>query len=55
MWVILIEKAFAKFCGDYNSLKGGQMTWAFQVTCTEVTCTEVTCTEVTCTEGGQVA
>ena len=30
LWVVIIEKAFAKFCGDYNQLKGGQMVWAFQ-------------------------
>ena len=23
MWVLLLEKAFAKFCGGYSELKGG--------------------------------
>jgi len=30
IWVLLLEKAFAKFCGDYHSLAGGHILWAFQ-------------------------
>jgi len=30
LWVLLIEKAFAKFCGDYASLDGGHEIWAFE-------------------------
>eukprot|EP00484_Ammonia_sp_Unknown_P007977 CAMPEP_0197057780 /NCGR_PEP_ID=MMETSP1384-20130603/100644_1 /TAXON_ID=29189 /ORGANISM="Ammonia sp." /LENGTH=403 /DNA_ID=CAMNT_0042492307 /DNA_START=308 /DNA_END=1519 /DNA_ORIENTATION=- len=30
MWVLLIEKAFAKFCGGYSELKGGHTMWAMQ-------------------------
>ena len=30
LWVVLIEKAFAKFCGDYASLDGGNEIWAFE-------------------------
>mmetsp|Transcript_12718 Transcript_12718/g.44536 ORF Transcript_12718/g.44536 Transcript_12718/m.44536 type:complete len:390 (+) Transcript_12718:48-1217(+) len=30
IWVLLLEKAFAKFCGDYQSLAGGHILWAFQ-------------------------
>lgn len=31
MWVLLIEKAFAKFCGGYSELKGGHAMWAMAV------------------------
>jgi len=31
VWVMLLEKAFAKFCGTYASLNGGGATWAYQV------------------------
>ena len=30
LWVILIEKAFAKFCGTFASLDGGHEIWAFE-------------------------
>ena len=30
LWVVLIEKAFAKFCGNYASLDGGNEIWAFE-------------------------
>eukprot|EP01084_Bolivina_argentea_P252402 423645_1 len=30
MWVLLLEKAFAKFCGGYSELKGGHAMWAMQ-------------------------
>jgi calpain-15 len=30
LWVIIIEKAFAKFCGSYCQLSGGQTLWALQ-------------------------
>lgn len=29
MWVVILEKAFAKWCGNYNALKGGYPLWAF--------------------------
>ena len=28
--MVLIEKAFAKFCGNYASLDGGNEIWAFE-------------------------
>merc|ERR1711907_335010 len=31
LWVALIEKAMAKFCGSYASLKGGHTLWALHV------------------------
>lgn len=31
VWVLLLEKAFAKFCGTYALLDGGGATWAYQV------------------------
>ena len=30
LWVVILEKAFAKFCGDYASLDGGHEIWAFE-------------------------
>eukprot|EP00951_Prasinocladus_malaysianus_P045058 scaffold592946_cov48-Prasinocladus_malaysianus.AAC.1 len=29
-WVMLLEKAFAKFCGSYAALDGGQSLWGLQ-------------------------
>jgi hypothetical protein len=29
LWVSMVEKAFAKFCGSYGALDGGQTAWAF--------------------------
>ncbi|CAJ1396601.1 unnamed protein product [Effrenium voratum] len=31
LWVLLLEKAMAKFCGTYAMLSGGSAAWAFQV------------------------
>jgi calpain-15 len=30
LWVLLLEKAFAKFCGSYADLDGGHEIWAFE-------------------------
>jgi hypothetical protein len=30
LWVMLLEKAFAQFCGSYQSLSCGFTTWAMQ-------------------------
>lgn len=30
LWVLLLEKAFAKSCGSYASIEGGQTLWAVQ-------------------------
>mmetsp|Transcript_19063 Transcript_19063/g.50114 ORF Transcript_19063/g.50114 Transcript_19063/m.50114 type:complete len:422 (+) Transcript_19063:515-1780(+) len=30
LWVLLLEKAFAKFCGSYHALEGGQVLWALE-------------------------
>lgn len=30
LWVVLLEKAFAKWCGTYGMLSGGHSAWAFQ-------------------------
>ena len=30
LWVMIYEKAFAKFCGSYQNLKGGHELWAFE-------------------------
>jgi calpain-15 len=31
LWVVTLEKAFAKFCGSFNALDGGQVLWALHV------------------------
>eukprot|EP00961_Rhodomonas_salina_P152899 2058126-Rhodomonas_salina.1 len=31
LWVLILEKAVAKFCGDYHALDGGLVTWAFEL------------------------
>ena len=30
IWPLLLEKAFAKFVGDYSKLKGGSIAWGLQ-------------------------
>jgi len=30
LWVLLLEKAFAKLCGNYASLEGGDGIWALR-------------------------
>lgn len=30
LWVLILEKAFAKFCGDYESLAGGHCLWGLE-------------------------
>ena len=30
LWVLILEKAFAKFCGSYEGLNGGHEIWAFE-------------------------
>ena len=31
LWAVLLEKAFAKFCGTYNALDGGWAVWGWRV------------------------
>ncbi|KAJ8605867.1 hypothetical protein CTAYLR_000562 [Chrysophaeum taylorii] len=30
LWVLLLEKAFAKFCGNYAAIESGAVVWAFE-------------------------
>lgn len=30
LWVLLLEKAFAKFCGSYHEIEGGVIAWALE-------------------------
>jgi len=30
LWVLILEKAFAKYCGDYESLSGGHCLWGLE-------------------------
>ena len=31
LWAVILEKAFAKFCGSYNHLDGGWCVWGWRV------------------------
>jgi hypothetical protein len=39
LWVLVLEKAFAKFCGSYQGLSGGHALWALEALTGDKVCT----------------